>query len=140
VPERGLALILVGDVDRRVLPAVHLAASLPDFETKAIHVSLDQVASQQLARDWMELELSWVPLHIEEVRGESFLATVQGIVEREAAQRSRVLVIVPELDLDRWWQILLHRSRGRRIARGLHKLRHVSTVVVPYPVELADQR
>ena len=138
--ERGLALILIGYVDRRVLPAVSLAASLPDFDAKAVHVSVDSAASQQLANDWMELELAWMPLHIEEARDESFLSTVRGIVEREAAGRSRVLVIVPEIDLDRWWQALLHRSRGRRIARGLHELRRVSTVVVPYPVELADHR
>jgi two-component system sensor histidine kinase KdpD len=30
-----------------------------------------------------------------------------------------VLVIVPEVDLDKWWQTLLHRSTGRRIARAL---------------------
>jgi hypothetical protein len=131
--DRGLALILVGSVDRRVLPAHWLAARLPELEPLAVHVSEDAAGSQELANAWMELDLAWVPLHIEEPRDESFLACVQRVVEREAADRSRVLVIVPELDLDRWWQTLLHRSTGRRIARRLHDSSRVSTVVLPYP-------
>jgi hypothetical protein len=82
----------------------------------------------------MELGLSWVPLLIEEPTGESLVGTVREVVERESEGRGRVLVIVPEMDLDKWWQTLLHRSTGRRIARALVALRRVSTVVLPYPV------
>lgn len=131
--ERGLALLLVGMADRRVLPALWLAARLPEFEAKALHVAVDPEESQELARAWMELDLGWVPLHIVEPGSEAFLGCLQRVVEAEAARRSRVLVIVPELDLDRWWQGFLHRSTGRRIARRLHGHRGISTVVLPYP-------
>jgi hypothetical protein len=133
---RGLALILVDHLDRRSLPALSLAARLPEFEPKAVHVTVDPLESQQLANEWMELGLAWIPLHIEEPADLPFIAAVRRIVEREARNRRRVLVIVPELDLDRWWQVLLHRSRGRRIARALQPLRTVDTVVLPYPVGL----
>lgn len=130
----GLVLILVGQVDRRMLPALTLASNLPGFEARAIHVAIDPLESQRLAEDWMELGLSWVPLQIEEPTSASLVGSVRSVVEREAGGERRVLVIVPEVDLGRWWQALLHRSTGRRIARGLSTLRPVSTVVLPYPV------
>ena len=136
--DRPLALILVGTVDRRVLPALSLAASLPDFDVKAVHVSVDPVATSRLAREWMRLDLAWVPLHIEDACDEPLATSVRRLVERELSSHRRVLVIVPEVDLDRWWQTLLHRSTGRRIARRLQALRRVSTVVVPYPIVLSD--
>lgn len=132
VAERGLALILISHVDRRVLPALSLAARLPEFDLKAVHLALDPLESQQLARDWMQLGFAWIPLVIEEPGSETFVASVRAIVEEQSSRRSRVLVIVPELDLNRWWQTLLHRSTGRRIARSLQALHRVSTVVLPY--------
>ena len=130
----GLALILVDRADRRMLPALRLAANLPDFEARAVHVSVDALETEQLTHDWMELGLTWVPLVIEEPTAETLVGTVQEVVERESEGRGRVLVIVPELDLDKWWQTLLHRSTGRRIARALIAHRRVSTVVLPYPL------
>ncbi len=137
--DRGLALILVGHMDRRVLPAITLAASLPDYDTKAVHVAVDPAESRRLAEEWMGLDLGWIPLHIEDPHHGSLLATINDVVEREIHDRSRVLVIVPEVDLDRWWQVLLHRSTGRRIARALRAVRRVSTVVIPYPVDLPSR-
>jgi hypothetical protein len=130
----GLALILVDRADRRMLPALRLAANLPDYEPRAVHVSVDALETEQLAQDWMELGLSWMPLVIEEPTELSLVRSVCDLVERESEGRGRVVVIVPELDLDRWWQALLHRGTGRRIARALVAVRRVSTVVVPYPL------
>jgi hypothetical protein len=134
VTDPGLALILVDRADRRMLPALRLAANLPDYEPRAVHVSIDAAETQQLTHDWMELGLSWVPLLIEEPSAPSLVRSVRDVVERESEGRGRVLVIVPELDLDKWWQTLLHRSTGRRIARALVALRLVSTVVLPFPL------
>jgi hypothetical protein len=131
--QTALALILVGHVDRRVVPALTLAATLSDYELRAMHIAIDPLTTEQLAHDWMALGLA-LPLQIEEPVDASLVGTVRSIVERETGEHRRVLVIVPELDLDRWWQTLLHRSTGRRIARGLAALRRVSTVVLPYPL------
>jgi hypothetical protein len=126
----GLVLILVDRADRRMLPALRLAATLVDYEARAVHVAVDADQTDRLTSDWLELGLTWVPLVIEEPAA-SLVETVREIVEREAEGRGRVLVVVPELDLGTWWQALLHRSTGRRIARGLSTMRRVSTVVVP---------
>jgi hypothetical protein len=131
--ERGLALVLVGPVDRRMVPALTLTSWLPELDAKALHIAVDPEESMEVAAAWMELDL-WVPLQIEEPReGEPFLECVQRLVGAEAAHRRRVVVLVPELDLGRWWPTLLHRGTGRRIARLLQSQRGVSTVVLPCP-------
>ena len=131
--DSGLALILVGEADRRVLPALMLAARLPELEPRALHIAVDPEESRRLSEAWMALDLSWVPLHVVEPEDETFLGCIQRLVAAEAAVRSRVLVVVPEVDLDRWWQTLLHRSTGRRIARSLLGHHRVSTIVLPFP-------
>ena len=133
---RPLALVLVAAVDRRMLPAIALLPQLAGFDAQALHVATDAEQSHRLARDWMELGVSSLPLQIEESAGASLAATVRRVVEREVASRPGVTVIVPEMDLGRWWQPLLHRGTGRLVAWELAKLRQVTTVVVPVRVDL----
>ena len=133
-PALDLALVLVERLDRRMLPALRLAAALPGVDVRALHLSVEPAVTATLAAAWMELGLAALPLHIDDPSGEPLVTRLEAIVAREAAGRSRVMVIVPELDLGRWWQPLVHRSTGRRIARKLHGMRQVSTVIVPYPV------
>jgi hypothetical protein len=132
---RNLAVALVRSVDRRVLPAIGLLAQLVSSETYALHVATDAMEAGKLARTWMELEIDWLPLRIEEPSTVSLAGSVRAIVQREAASRPNVVVLIPELDLDRWWQPLLHRGTGRDIARHLHGVPHVTSVVLPVPLQ-----
>jgi hypothetical protein len=135
---RGLVIVLVGAVDRRMLPALALVPQLADCDARAIHVCLDQTEACQLAMAWMDFGLDWLPLQIEDPTSVSLVESVRHIVEREAIARPRVTVLVPEMDLGRWWQPLLHRGTGRHIAWHLHELRRVTTVVLPVPVRIED--
>jgi hypothetical protein len=128
--------VLVAAVDRRVLPALSIAPRLTDCEVRAVHVAMDDHDSLMLARAWMDLGITWPPLHIEEPAAESLEACVRHLVEREAAVRPNVTVLVPEFDLHRWWQPLLHRGAGRAIAWELHGLPNVTTAVLPVRVDL----
>jgi hypothetical protein len=131
---RDVGIVLVGAVDRRLLPALAVAATLRDVDLKAVHVATDDADGRRVAESWMRLDLSWVPLEIVDAGRRSLVATVDEVVRRESEDRGRgrVVVIVPELDLPRRWQALLHRGTARRIARRLQPLPGVSTVVVPY--------
>jgi hypothetical protein len=128
----ALGLVLVDAIDRRVLPALDVAATLRGFDIKAVHIALDEDDGRRVAEAWMRLDLGWAPLEIEEAGERSFLTAVNEVVTREVARRSRVVVIVPELDLRGRWQSLLHRGTGRWIARSLQSTRGVCTIVVPY--------
>lgn len=138
--QRGLAVVLVAAVDRRVLPALSLVPQLADCDSRALHIAVDPEASHRLARDWMDLAITWLPLHIEEPGGRTLLESARRVIEREAEDRVRVTVIVPELDLGRWWQPFLHRGTGRAIAWELQALAHVTTVVVPVSIDLRSAR
>ena len=134
---RGLAIVLVGAADRRMLPALRLVHQLSFSEARALHVCTDAAAAHALATAWMELGLEWLPLHIAEpLDDEALAATVRRVVEQERCGRPAVTVLVPEMDLGRWWQPLLHRGTGRTIAWHLSGLRDVTTAVLPVPVRV----
>lgn len=132
-----LVLVLVAAVDRRMLPALALAPWIRGAEVRAVHVAVDADAAHDVARDWMRLDITWPPLHIEEpcAEAETLADCVRSVVAREAACRPWVTVLVPELDLDRWWQPLLHRGTGRAIAWELAGLPNVTAAVLPMPIE-----
>jgi|GEM_PF-5135320 hypothetical protein len=125
-------VVLVSVADRRIVPALHVVSRLGCSDSRALHVSVDAEATRKLAADWMDLGLSWLPLHIEEAAAEGVLASVRRAIEKDADGGDRVTVVVPELDVVRWWQPLLFRSRARRIAEELQPLPGVTTVIVPF--------
>lgn len=126
------AVLLVATVDRRIVPAVRFVSRLPMTEVRALHVSVDREQTIQLAMDWMNLGLTWLPLHIHEDAAETLPESVRHAVEKEAAATGDLTVVVPQLDLGRWWQPLLHPHSAPRIARQLHGLQGVTTVIVPF--------
>jgi hypothetical protein len=135
--DRPLAVVLVAAVDRRMLAAVSLLPQLVDCDAMALHIAVDPEQSYRLARDWMDHGVSSLPLRIEEPEeGDTLAMSVRKVIEREKQTRSRVTVIVPEMDLGRWWQALLHRGMGRAVAWELAPLRGVTTVVVPARIDL----
>jgi hypothetical protein len=126
-----VVLLLVGGVDRRILPALRFVSRLSDTEIRALHVSVDAGETRRLADDWMRLGLTWIPLHIHEAAADDLPQAVRLLVQ-QVVGADRVTVVVPELESVRWWHGLLHRRSGRRIARQLYELPDVTTVIVPF--------
>ena len=127
-----LVILLVGAVDRRILPAVRFLSRLPNTDLRAVHISVNSDASQRLALDWMDVGLSWLPLHIHDPGAGTLEASVRQLLESQPNPGRPVTVVVPELEFSRWWSPLLHRRSARRIARQLQPLRTVTTVIVPF--------
>lgn len=135
---RPLAVVLVAAVDRRVLPALALLPQLAGCEARALHIAFDVEEAHDLARAWMDHGMARLPLQVEEPEdSETLAAAVTRIVAREVAGgRPQITVVVPEMDLGRWWQPLLHRGTGRAVAWQLAGRRRVTTVVVPVRIDL----
>lgn len=127
-------IVLVSVVDRRIVPAIRFVSRLGSSDSRALHVSVDPEESRRLAVDWMNLGLSWLPLHIREATAGTLPASVRDAVRREAGSALTVTVVVPELDHSRWWSPFLHRRSARRIAAELQSLPGVTAVVVPFPL------
>lgn len=130
------AILLVANVDRRILPALRFLSRLPQTDIRAVHLSIDPEQTTQLAIDWMNLDLTWLPLHIHEPAAATLPASVRQAIEQEAPDKGSLTVVVPELDFCRWWHAVLHRRSARRIARELQALHRVTTVIVPFSTPL----
>ena len=128
-----LVIVLVSTVDRRLLPALHFVAGLPSIHARALHICIDPPETRQLAAAWMNLDLDWLPLHIRDATPGGVAASVIEAVHEEAGLVP-VTVVVPELDLPRWWQPLLHRRSARRIAIELQAVSGITAVVAPQPL------
>lgn len=125
-------VLLVSSVDRRLLPALRFVSRLPFAEPLAVHVSMDPEVAQAMAARWMALDLTWLPLHIRDAKGGDIASAVAALVEEEAAEVENVTVVVPELNIPRWWHPLLHRQTARRIAADLQATPRITTVIVPF--------
>lgn len=131
---RRSAVVLVGSLDRSIVPALRLIARLVEVDLWALHISVDAERARLLARDWMRLDLPWLPLHITEGTGATFLASVRQAVDAETRRGGELLVILPEAAHVRWWHGLLHQHSARRIARAPDSNGRVTTVIVPFVV------
>jgi hypothetical protein len=129
---RHTAIVLVSAADRRIVPALRFVSRLAQTDVRALHVSVDSEETRQLAADWMQLDLTWLPLHIHDSPTDDLLRSVRQAIEREAHGTGEVIVVVPELQFTRWWQPLLHSRTARRIAVDLQPLPRVTTVIVPF--------
>lgn len=129
---RHTAIVLISTVDRRILPALRFVARLPQTDAHALHVAVEPDETRQVAEAWMELDLTWLPLHIHDPSGGDLLDSVRKAVEQQADNRRDLTIVVPELTPARWWHPLLHRSTGRRIAQHLQQITGVITVIIPF--------
>ena len=137
---RHTAILLVSAADRRILPALRFVSRLAETDVRALHVSVEAAETRRLAQDWMELDLTWLPLHIHDSATDDLAEAVLEAVEREAGETGDVIVVVPELEFTHWWHLLLHRRSARRIAHRLQPLPEVTTVIVPFTAPLDRQR
>lgn len=131
-------IVLISAVDRRILPTLRFVARLPFAQLRAVHVSVDPEETSQVASAWMTLGLSWLPLYIWEGAQGGIAATIREALEGED-KPGNVTVVVPELNMPRWWHGLLHRQTARRVAAQLQPIDGVTTVIVPFTVPDPDR-
>lgn len=136
---RRTAIVLVSVADRRIVPALRFVSRLAQTDVRALHVSVDPEETRRLAADWVNLDLTWLPLYIHDSPTDDLLGSLRQAIEREAHEAGEVIVVVPELHFTRWWQRLLHRRSARRIALQLQPLPRVTTVILPFAAPI-DRR
>jgi hypothetical protein len=128
-------ILLVSVVDRRIVPALRFVSRMACRHSLALHISSDSEQTRRLAADWMDLGLTWLPLHMSDAGRQGVVASIREAIRAEVGDARDVTVVVPELELRTWWHPLLHRRRARRIAAALQSLPSVTAVIVPFSVE-----
>lgn len=128
-------VLLVSAVDRRIVPAIRFVSRLPLAAPRALHVSVDADATRQFLEDWMRLELTWLPLHVREAPSGHIAEAVRAAIDEESDHYDIVTIVVPELNIPRWWHPFLHRQNARHIAAKLQGLPGATTVIVPLTLD-----
>ena len=125
--------VLVGSIDRRVVPAIRLAQHLRGAEIRALHVAEDNEIAHELGLRWMELGLAWLPLHVVEPTTTQLIDSIRAaVLDILDAGYREVTVLIPHLAVSSPWQRFLHRQRGHRIAAALARTPAITVILLPH--------
>jgi hypothetical protein len=125
-------LVLVGDLHRGVVDALHYARTLSP-SAKAVYVELDPERTRRLEEKWVK-HGQGVPLIVLTSPYRSLLGPLLEYLDHLAAREGRhvVTMVIPEFIPRRWWQHLLHNQTALLIKGALLFRRNVIVTDVPY--------
>lgn len=127
------AIVLVGRMQKPVLKALDYAIAARHDSIEAVHVSIDEAATQELERDWIEQNIR-VPLNVIESPYRDISAPLAKYIKsrRETHGAEVVTVYTPQYIVGHWWENLLHNHKARRIRQKLSLVHGVVIALVPW--------
>jgi amino acid transporter len=133
------AIVLVGRMQKPVLKALDYAIAARHDSIEAVHVSIDDAASEQLERDW-EAHNIQVPLRIlDSPYRDISLPIIKYIKHRREENGSEVVTVyTPQYIVGHWWESFLHNHSARRIRHKLMLVHGVVLALVPWLLDSSD--
>jgi amino acid transporter len=133
------AVVLVGRMQKPVLKALDYAIAARHDSIEAVHVSIDDAATEQLERDW-EAHNIQVPLRIlDSPYRDISLPLIKYIKHRREEHGSEVVTVyTPQYIVGHWWETLLHNHAARRIRHKLMLVHGVVLALVPWMLDSSD--
>ncbi len=127
------AIVLVGRMQKPGLKALDYAIAARHQSIEAVHVSIDDAATEQLERDWVAQNIR-VPLNILESPYRDISAPlVRYIKDRRGIHGAEVVTVyTPQFIVGHWWEHLLHNHKARRIRHKLALVHGVVIALVPW--------
>jgi len=127
------AIVLVGRMQKPALKALDYAIAARHDSIEAVHVSIDEEATQKLQRQWVEQNIH-VPLTIIESPYREFgIPLIKYLKHRREQHGSEVVTVyLPQYIVGHWWESLLHNHRASRLAKRLMLCRGVTVALVPW--------
>lgn len=127
------AIVLVGHMQKPVLKALDYAIAARHNSIEAVHVSIDDDASERLIAQWAEQNIQ-VPLRvIESPYRDISLPLIKYIKSRRLEVGSEVVTVyTPQFIVGHWWENLLHNHKARRIRHKLMLVHGVVLALVPW--------
>jgi len=127
------AIVLVGKMTKPTLKALDYAIAARHDTIEAIHVNIDDEASERLEREWIEQDIQ-VPLRI---IGSPYRDISMPLIKyikhhREESGSEVVTVYTPQYIVGHWWESLLHNHKARRIRHKLLLCPGVTVALVPW--------
>ncbi|WP_134427653.1 APC family permease [Mycobacterium ulcerans] len=140
LPSRNHALVLVSKLHLPTLRALSYArATRPDV-LEAITVSVDDVETRGLVRQWEDSDVS-VPLKVIASPYREITRPVLDYVKRVSKESPRtvVTVFIPEYVVGRWWEQLLHNQSAFRLKTRLLFMPGVMVTSVPWQLTSSER-
>ena len=127
------AIILVGRMQKPTLKALDYAIAARHDSIEAVHVNIDDAASELLIKQWGEQNIK-VPLRIVESPYRDISMPLIKYIKghREEHGSEVVTVYTPLYIVGHWWESFLHNHKGRRIRHKLMLCPGVTVALVPW--------
>ena len=127
------AIVLVGRMQKPVLKALDYAIAARHDSIEAVHVSIDEEATERLEHDWVEQNIK-VPLNVLESPYRDISAPLAKYIKhrREEHGSEVVTVYTPQYIVGHWWENFLHNHKARRIRHKLALVHGVVIALVPW--------
>lgn len=127
------AIVLVGRMQKPVLKALDYAIAARHNTIEAVHVSIDEQATDKLEQDWLDQNIA-VPLNVLESPYRDISAPLaKYIIQRRQVHGSEVVTVyTPQYIVGHWWENLLHNHKARRIRHKLALVHGVVIALVPW--------
>jgi len=132
IPARTVALAFVSTVNDATKRAVNYAQTLEASETRAIYFELDPDQGSEIQERWVD-EGMQVTLDIVEAPFRDLTRPMLEEVRRFTSRPGTiVMVVLPELIVSTWWQLLLHNQNALFVKRLFLFEPNVILSSVPY--------
>jgi amino acid transporter len=133
------AIVLVGRMQKPVLKALDYAIAARHDSIEAVHVSIDDAATEQLERDW-EAHNIQVPLRILDSPYRDISMPIMKYIKHRRQENGSEVVTVytPQYIVGHWWEALLHNHAARRIRHKLMLVHGVVLALVPWLLDSSD--
>jgi hypothetical protein len=126
-------------MQKPVLKALDYAIAARHDSIEAVHVSIDDAASEQLEREWEAHNIK-VPLRIlDSPYRDISLPLIKYIKQRREEGGSEVVTVyTPQYIVGHWWEAMLHNHAARRIRHKLMLVHGVVLALVPWLLDSSD--
>lgn len=131
-------IVPVESINKASIRALKYAKTISDHVV-AFNVSIDEESAEKLKQKYALLGTQ-VPLHVEYSPYRKIVDPLLSYIESEEYNYNKgdiITVIMPEFEVSKGWQRILHNGSGRYIAKRLLKYKHI--VVATIPLQLKDE-
>jgi hypothetical protein len=127
------AVVLVGRMQKPVLKALDYAIAAKHESLEAVHVSIDDAATQRLVEEWSSMNIA-VPLRVvPSPYRDISVPLIKYIKARRLDHGPEVVTVyTPVYIVGHWWEQLLHNHKARRIRQKLMLVHGVTIALVPW--------
>lgn len=135
---KNRVIVPIASVNKASIRALKYANTISDHVT-AFSVTIDQESGEKLRKKYDSLH-TVIPLYIKYSPYRKIVDPLLEFIdsaEYDYKKGDIITVILPEFQVRKWWQHILHNGSGRYIEKRLLKYKHI--VVATMPLQLREE-